>query len=174
MKIASFDIEATNLNASFGMLLTAGFKPLNGPVKIFQKVGTGNLDKELLAQTIDEMNKYDMLITWYGSRYDLKFIRTRAYKHGLEGRLDPRIKHVDLYDTSKRKLKMHSNRLEAVSEFLLGKTRKTKINPDDWNKAAEGDKAAMKTIVEHNKYDVMDLEDVYNVLVRDIPQIGRI
>ena len=79
MRIGFFDIEASNLSANYGMLLTACIKPLgeNHITKIVKQTSTKE-DKLAVKQTIKALNEYDMIVTWYGVRYDVPFIKTRA------------------------------------------------------------------------------------------------
>lgn len=173
MRIAFLDIEATNLTGSFGMLLSCCIKPLGGRTIVFSLHDRQcETDRRMVRQIINELNKYDILIGWYSKRYDIPFLRTRALKHGVQF-IDPLIRHIDLYDTAKHRLRMHSNRLEAVTEFL-GIHGKTKISSDAWNKAVRGDKKAMKEVIAHNKADVRILERCYNMLKRQVNTISRV
>lgn len=154
------------------MLLSACIKPLGKPVETFYLKPKANNDKQLTQDILQRLNQFDVIIGWYSKRYDIPFMKTRALKYGLPF-LDPRIRHIDLYDTSKKKLKMHSNRLEAVSEFL-GIHGKTKISPDAWNEAIRDNPKGMKEVVHHNRYDVIVLEQVYQKLKREIATINRV
>jgi uncharacterized protein YprB with RNaseH-like and TPR domain len=154
------------------MLLSGCIKPLGKKTKKFWLKPREQTDKRLTREILDELNNYDIILTWYGKRYDIPFMKTRALKHGLEF-IDPRIKHIDLYDTAKHKLRMHSNRLEAVADFL-GIHGKTKISPDAWNLSVRDNTEAMKEVVYHNVKDVEVLEFVYDKLKREVTTISRV
>lgn len=178
MNIAMFDIEASNLSANFGIVLTACIKPYGGPVKKFTKSTKTRNDKALIAEIIQELNKYDMIVTWYGWRYDVPFIKTRALMRQAKGNIDPRIRHMDLWDACRKLLKFTSNRLDTVSTDL-GFADKTRISGDIWTNAMQGDKKALAYILDHNVKDVVVLEKVYRSfmsrgLLRDIKTIPRI
>lgn len=179
MRIGFFDIEASNLSANYGMLLTACIKPLgeNHITKIVKQTSTKE-DKLAVKQTIKALNEYDMIVTWYGVRYDVPFIKTRALLKKLPHSIDPRIRHLDLWDACRKYLKFTSNRLDTVSTDL-GFADKTRISGDIWTKAVQGDKPAIAYVLHHNIKDVQVLEKVYNSfasqnLLREIKSIPRV
>ena len=100
-KIGFFDIETSNLVATYGYIFSYCIKKLNG--KILKGIITkkdmekGIFDKNLIKQLIIDMKKFDKLITYYGSRFDIPFIRTRAIKYGLDFPVYKEIKHTDVY-----------------------------------------------------------------------------
>lgn len=165
-RIGFFDIEATNLKATFGLCLCVGFMEMND-----KKVQCPSLldfpakhkdytqDRELLKYVQSELSKFDMLVSYNGVMYDIPFLQTRLLKHGLP--VIPPITHVDLYFLAKHKLSMHSKRLDAVAEFFNLSERKTKINFDAWMNATLGHKPAMNEVVHHCKQDVLVLREAY-------------
>lgn len=168
-----FDIEASNLSANFGVLLTACFKEL-GTRKIisFSKKNESS-DFFLTRQIINELNNYDIIVTWFGRYYDVPFLRTRQMINQIPFFIDPRIKHLDLWFVTKQFLKFTNNRLDTVSTDL-GFAEKTRINGEIWTKALAGNKKALKYILDHNKKDVLVLEKVYNTYQKNgiLRQIG--
>lgn len=177
-RIGYLDIEASSLNASFGMMLSWAIKDRDG--ELHSDVVTledlkKNRDKRIVASLIDtiENNFYDLLVVYYGKnargRYDLPFARTRAILHGLQ--FPSGIKILDLYDVCGSKLKIrdgfHVGRLEDVCETLGiidDKYVKTPIKPSIWLDALQGDKKALEYILDHNKKDVLLLEKLHMVL----------
>jgi uncharacterized protein YprB with RNaseH-like and TPR domain len=55
--------------------------------------------------------------------------------------------------------------LENVCRVILKKTNKTHIENKYWLNALKGDKESLNYILEHNKFDVVDLEKVYHKLI---------
>lgn len=157
-----FDIETTNLDADIGEMLCACIKPLGKPVKTFI-VDTRNGDGSLAASLRNELAAYDYIVSWYGTRFDMPYLTTRL----LAAEEDPLgyARHIDLYYTARFKLKLHSNRLAAVGEFMFGKTQKTRVIGPIWLRAIRGDKEAMDYIVKHCRKDVRELEQVFCQLV---------
>lgn len=182
MRIGFFDIEASNLNANFGRLMTCSLKPLGDKHIIKIKKGFGT-DKRAIKDTIEALNQFDMIVTWYGVRYDIPFVKTRALITRVSDFIDPRIRHLDLWHACKMQLKFTSNRLETVSTDIntVGQfhTAKTRISGEIWNRAIEGDARALAYVLDHNVKDVIVLEDVYNEfveqgIIRQIKTIPRI
>lgn len=161
-RIAMFDIETTNLDADIGEMLCACIKPLGRPVKSFI-VDTTAGDGALSASLRDELRNYDYVVTWYGTKFDMPYLTTRLISAGEETL--GYMRHVDLYYTSRFKLKLHSNRLAAVGEFMFGKTQKTRVIGPIWLRAIRGDKEAMDYIVKHCQKDVRELERIFCELV---------
>jgi len=164
--ILLWDIEATNLNADFGVILSVSWKRLHekkvhnvniGQFKSFQTDRTN--DKEVVKQAIATLSEADMIVDWFGTYYDIPMLNTRALFHGLQPL--PPIAHVDGWMIAKRKMKLHSNRLASVQSFL-GVEEKTPLNGPIWIRAAAGYKDALAYVVEHNDQDCVVLEQVYD------------
>ena len=166
-KWVSFDIETSNLKASIGTMLSASMKTVGGAGDIISysipgfKVGEPwqpRTDKELVEAVRDTLERYDYIITYYGTRFDIPFLQTRLLAHGMRPLTDYR--HWDLYYVPKFRLALHSNRLAVVGEFLYGKTEKTRVIGEVWTRAMMGDQEAMDYIVEHCEKDVTELENI--------------
>lgn len=164
-RILTWDIESTNLNASFGTILCIGWKwhglsevhtltILDGPHKIMLD------DKWLVSEFAKVFSEADYHITWYGARFDLPFINTKLMKYELPPL--PEVYHLDLWRHARYRMKLHSNRLQAVSEYLGVEHRKNPISFDDWQHAAHGNVKAMKQVALHCKLDVLVLEEVFD------------
>ena len=163
-KILLFDIESTSLNATFGTILCIGYKWLNKDKvhipTILDKSSKGMLDDSILVKKFaDEFIKCDYVVSWYGIRFDLPMINSKLIKYGL-GPL-PYKPHLDLWDVAKKNFKLHSNRLQAWSEFLGCGQRKSSIEFDHWLRAALGNKKSLECIVDHCYRDVLVLEEVF-------------
>jgi len=166
-KILFFDIEATNLSASIGYILTIGYKWAGDKsasvLRIdktpeFHKKKTN--DTGLLKQFEEIFNKAEVVVYHFGDFYDLPFIQTRRLIKGLPPLGD--ISSVDTWRIAKKKLKFHNNRLETILETLNCPIKKTKINGEKWIDAMSGDTKAIDYVVDHCRKDVEVLEWVYN------------
>jgi len=120
-------------------------------------------DKEVARELINELCKYDILVTHYGQRYDIPAIRTVALYWNLDFPVYGTIYNVDTWNIAKSKLRIHSNRLESIM-MHLGYTGKTSLEPRVWRRAASGDKAALSRILYHNEKDVVVLEQIHKRL----------
>jgi len=174
LKVGYMDIEATQLVGNFGIILSWAIKEKNKKeiahdVVNKKELFNGTMDKRVVTSLLKELDKYDVIYAHYGSerRFDYPFIRTRAYKHGLQNMLPKKNTQflLDTYDIAKNKLKLHSNRLDAIAEAVgITKVKKTPLSGDIWNKATYGDNKALKYILDHNIKDVKLLEAVHKKL----------
>lgn len=184
MEILAWDIEASGLNADFGIVLCVGFKTVGkGRPEVFNVLDYRNKDKDLIRAErkllIDVSEKLltgDVWLTHYGSRgrYDLNFVNTRLLYHRLP-MLPTKFPQIDTWRVARNDLKLRSNRLVVISEFLGTKDEKNAIKPEQWIRALGGHEPSMDYIVEHCRRDVLVLEEVYNLirpLVTDHPNKG--
>jgi uncharacterized protein YprB with RNaseH-like and TPR domain len=173
LRVGYLDIEATQLNGSFGYMLSwyikeGGKNHYDSGVIRKQEILGLTLDRRITEELLVAMGKYDVLYAHYGSdyRFDLPFIRTRAYKWGLEELLPKQntLYIMDTYPIAKQKLKLYSNRLGVIAAHLGIHEKKTPLDTDMWVKAALGDQKSLDYIVLHNKRDVQILEKVHKRL----------
>ena len=118
-------------------------------------------DVEVIKELSAALLKADAHVTWYGTYFDIPYLNSRRIKHGLPPL--PQIPHIDGWYIAKKKLKLHSNRLASVSAFL-GLENKTPILQAHWLRAAAGYSASIKYVKDHNKQDVVVLEQAYEKL----------
>lgn len=164
-RVLFYDIETTNLNSNYGYMLSAGWK-WKGEKKVycvdvtqsptFKKDPTN--DKFVVQKMAEAIAASDVIIGHYSSRFDRPYINTRLLYHGLE--VLPPVPEIDTWRISKYKLKLNSNRLATIAEFFECGD-KTPVLGNQWIKAMAGDPKAIKYVVDHNKKDVLVLENVY-------------
>lgn len=170
-KVGHLDIEASNLKAPWGLMLSYCIKMDGGD--IIGRYITGKelkdkiYDKELLKELVENLRKFDKITTYYGGdfRFDLPFIRSRCLAYGISFPEHKELKSVDVYSICKKKLCMHSNRLQAVCDFLNIPSKNHPITSEKWIGALSGDDSCLKYIFEHNKEDVVSLEQLYHKMV---------
>lgn len=165
-RIGFFDIEASNLVADYGILLSWCIKDslsdkIYSDVLTPQDVKKGTEDKRIVASCIDTLKKFDRVVTYYGTGYDLPFLRARAAIVDVPFPTFGTLKHKDVYYTIKSKYKLSSRRLENACRHILGHTDKTRIDAKYWRNGVRGDKKSLQYILTHNEYDVLDLEKLY-------------
>lgn len=171
LRIGYLDIETTNLNANFGFILTWYIKTRDKNEYQFgiinrNEIFDGKFDKRLVKELLNVFKFYDVIYTHYGSdrRFDVPFIRTRAFANGLQNQLPKYMEKfiMDTYPTARNKLRLHSNRLDSIAEALgIEGIKKTPLSPKKWRMAAIGDSKALQYIAKHNKRDVQLLERVH-------------
>jgi uncharacterized protein YprB with RNaseH-like and TPR domain len=168
LKEGYLDIEASNLKANFGIMLsycikTKGKKEIKERVITKEELMDGTLDKRLVEDCINDIMSYDKIYGYYSTRFDIPFIRSRALYWGIEFPPYDVVKHKDVYYMVRNKLCLHRNRLEDACR-LMGIEGKTHLNGNYWIKALTGDKESLEYILDHNEQDVIILEKLHNRL----------
>jgi uncharacterized protein YprB with RNaseH-like and TPR domain len=166
-KIGFLDIECSGLEADFAIVLSYCIKE-RGANKIHKGLITKedkNNDARLVRACIQDMLKFDRIVGFYSTFFDIPFLRTRALVNKLEFPAFKSLKHSDVWMMARKKLKLHSNRQENVCRTILGKTEKTHLESKYWLGALRGDKKSLNYVMDHNKKDVRDLERIYDKLV---------
>lgn len=168
-KILFLDIEASNLNANFGIMLCFGYKWLGDKnvtiigVDDFPSFKKDKSDDSGVARAArDVILEADLVVAHYGDwgRFDLPFINARMLAAGLAP-LPTTIPYVDTWRAARKYLKLNSNRLGTVAEHLGVEEEKTAIKQREWVRAMGGDKKALKYVKHHCVLDVQILEKVY-------------
>lgn len=179
-KIGYLDIEADGLKANFATMLSWAVKDKGGDttydVISKEELFNGTIDRRIVKSLLDTLQDYKIICTYYGTNYDIKFIRTKALFYGLDfPGYSPEINskgnyvyrsevyHFDLYYVVRGTMLLHSNRLEVATKYL-GIEGKTPLSPDVWRRAKYGDPEALEKVVEHNVADVEILEDLHDRL----------
>lgn len=165
-RIGFLDIEASHLKANFGVIISWCIKDsstgkIHEDALTKKDVHSPGLDKRIIISLLDNFITYDRIVTWYGARFDVPYIRSRALTLGLKFPAYGEQFHTDAYDIAKRKLALHSNRLAVVCESLFGETQKTQIKYIHWLRALQGNKKSIDYILDHNRKDVDDLMRIW-------------
>ena len=85
-----FDLETSNLNADFSILLTAAIKPFGKEAIVFRAdnypewtVDRAN-DSKITRDIAQELRKHAIVIGHYSQKFDLPYFRAKMVKHGIE------------------------------------------------------------------------------------------
>ena len=164
---AMFDLETTDLKADGGQILCASIKPLDGHIETFKSdiyLPEGGDDHSVLIKIRDRLREFDYVVTWYGTGFDMPFLKTRLLLNNLESLGE--IYHYDLYYTSRFHFLFNSNRMQSVEEALFqGKTHKTRLSRVLWAKAQSFNYKerieALDYIADHCEMDVISLEEIF-------------
>lgn len=165
-RLGFVDIEASNLSATFGYIMSYCIKEAGG--KILERVLTPGeikkhiFDKELMRNFIADARQFDRLLGYYSTKFDIPFLRTRAVYWEFLFPLYAEIKHTDVYYIVRNKFNLHRNRLETACEFFDIPCKAHRLNPSIWQRAMSGEKKALNYILQHNREDVTSLEALYN------------
>jgi len=167
-KLILFDIEASNLNANFGICLCVAWKVMGEKkvhsVSLLDGPGSTNgrpNDRYVVKTACAALSQADAVCGWYSKKYDWPFLQTRLLAHRMKPM--PPIAHKDAWEIARYRMKLNSNRLKTVSEFLMVE-EKTALNGPIWIGAAAGNKKDIKYVLDHCKQDVLVLEEVYELI----------
>lgn len=172
-KVGYLDIETSNLDADFGIILSYCIKDAGSNAILegtlteadIAEAKAGCEDRRVVEALVDDIQKFDRLVTYYGSRFDVPYARTRALITGVAFPIYGALTHTDLYYVLKHRFKLSSNRLENACRTLLGKTQKTRIENRFWRGGVRGDAKSLRYILDHNRKDVLDLERLYRKVI---------
>lgn len=152
--IAYVDIETTGLSKSHDYITVIGI--YNGDqVKTF-------VHDINLGDVVDELNKYELIVTYNGACFDLPFIK-KEYPELEFNQL-----HVDLmYPLRKLGLK---GGLKSIEKKLgIARNDETvEISGFDavvlWNRYQKGDDSALDLLLEYNREDIVNLETILDTV----------
>lgn len=115
--------------------------------------------KKMLRQVHGLLDEADVVVHYYGSKFDIPVLNREFVKHGFTP--PSPYKQVDLKVEVARAFRFESNKLDYVSGSLdIG----NKIKHDGfelWVNCMNGDPAAWKKMEEYNRHDVVLLEKLY-------------
>ena len=161
-KVGYLDIESTGLKGNWDFMLAYCLKAQGGEILgrhlTQQEITHYKFDKDLTKELISNVNKFDRVITYYGTKFDIPFIKTRAEKWGLNFPSYRDLWATDVYYIAKANLLLHSTRLMHVCDLLGIPSKGHKLDPDIWQKAQSGHVPSLEWIFQHCSEDVISLE----------------
>jgi len=167
-KIGYFDIESSNLTSDFGIILCYAIKHKDGVISNSitpQELREGIFDKRLLIDVCKDLRKFDRIITWYGYKFDIPYVRSRAMLHKLDFPLYKEVYHTDAYQKAKILIRtLHSKRLGVVANFFGIEAKEHPLNPSIWLSCLSGNQDAIDFVQTHCNEDVSSLEKVWKRL----------
>lgn len=159
------DIETTGFEANYHHILTYVIK-YKGENKyetgqITKKdLDDGIFDKRVCEKLSKDLEKFDVIYTYYGTGFDVPFMRSRCMYWKIPFPEFGKLQHKDVYYMAKRLLKLHRKSLEAATNFL-GITGKNHVLGNEWMLARIGNKKGLKYVMEHNIIDCDILEKLH-------------
>lgn len=171
LRACVFDIETTNFAAETesDILVCTSFIPLDGEKPYTVKIShddivTDQRDLNVLAETMSELEKYDILIGHNIAAYDLNWLLTRLMFYNLP---TPTMRHLyyDTYSAAKRVALKTWKNLGSLCAFFGLEGDKTKIFRPDWMEVLSPNKdrhqKAVREIVYHCEEDVLMNRQVF-------------
>jgi len=168
-KVAVFDLETTGLKGDFdivlaGVVKTYGIEEDPTPF-VIDLSGKDMLkaERRVIRDITECLSLYDGIITYFGSRFDVPMLRTRAIYQGLKPL--PKMKHLDMYFTIKRTVNTSRRRMDTINELIrISEPElpgKTKLDMAEWMPAMfSHDEKSLNYIVDHCEKDVLILENI--------------
>lgn len=171
-RVGYIDIETSNFDAAYGIMLSYCIK-VQGKDEIIsniidpEEIRNGSFDKRLCKELIKDILKFDVLMGYYSTKFDIPYIRSRCLFHKLAFPVFKAINHKDIYYMAKRLLKLRRYSLENVTRFL-GISGKNHVIGKEWLQAimCNGEKQikALTYILDHNMRDVEITEKLHKRL----------
>jgi hypothetical protein len=177
MRVLYLDLESTSTKADVGKVIAIGVLESGEPEVRFS--GTFEGERELLEWLRKKLEGCDLIVTWYGSGFDIPFLMTRSLVHGVDLTKLAEIPMLDLCEWSKANLLLSSYKLSSVARFLGVSGAGEFTGPDVltlfklWER---GDQGAGQLILDHCREDLVLLKRVHEVLKSQVerPRGGRV
>jgi len=165
IRIGFLDIETTSFDANGGFMLSWCIKyndrdDVIGSLITKEEIFNEKYDKRIVYDLTEELKNLDAISTYYGTRFDIPFMRARALHWGYYFPPYGSVYHMDCYYRTRALLKLHRNSLGAATRFF-GIDGKTHPFIDEWMDARYGKKEALDFVWEHNVEDVKILEKLF-------------
>ncbi len=163
VKLVILDIETSSLEADAGIVVGAGIMSENGRAEYFPVRRTGE-EKNVLVKLVQRLNEFEIVTTWNGRFFDIPFLTTRLLAHSLDPRPFIRMRHIDLNEVVKNRLKLTFTYLDHVCDFFGIEKKRGTMGMDVprlYVNALEGDRKALGAIREHCLDDLQATRKVY-------------
>jgi len=189
-KIGYVDIEATNLKAQIGHILsivnvvrdvqtdkvidTRVYRVSKAEMESSLKRGVMDCDKRIIKEFFEDAVDCDMLVGhWFHGRkrFDMPFLRTRAMLLKIDDTI-PNYGYWRFGDTwrlGSQTLNSLGYRLNTLGQILGSPVEKTKLSGVQWWLASHCDKRGMDYVVDHNVKDCKITMKVHKMLERFNP-----
>ncbi|HOI71385.1 MAG TPA: ribonuclease H-like domain-containing protein [Methanobacterium sp.] len=168
-----FDIETLGLRNE-PVILIGMARILDSHMKVTQYLATGLDDEKPIIQNfLSDLNEETVFVSFNGRGFDLPFIRSRAYHHGISRRL--RNHHMDMLYLSRRTWggALPNCRLQTLEKHFFDLYRQDDV-PSSQVPAFyrtymnTGNVGPLVPIVEHNKIDIITLARILSKLNEDL------
>lgn len=166
VKIGHLDIETSNLEGNAGFMLswaikvTGEDKPRGDCIKGSEIRDAKSFDKRICTSLVENLRELDVITTYWGTGFDVPFMRTRCMGWDLPFPGYGTLVHWDLFYKVRSKLKLHRNSLASACAFF-GIQGKTNLDMEIWFKARVGHDKSLGYVYEHNLGDVEILEKLW-------------
>lgn len=163
--------EGFGMGADISDIISFGYKRLGQDTKahtINKWDFTDPTDKTLCFAMYEILKDAHLIVTFYGTKFDRRFINARLAKWGLF--LDPYIKHVDVHSVCRKHFKMSRKSLNNMLHFF-GLPLKMDHGQGQqlWYDVYKGSTQAQSTMAAYCAQDVDALHTLFEHLIPIIP-----
>lgn len=124
-------------------------------------------DLNLLKGIWKLLDEADVVITQNGRSFDVKKLNARFVLNKMQP--PSSYKHIDTKLLAQKHFAFTSNKLEYMTDKLCTKYKKLKHKEfpgfEMWKECLGGNLKAWQEMEKYNKYDVLSLEELYNVII---------
>ena len=124
-------------------------------------------DKKLLEAVWKLLDECDIVVTQNGKKFDIKKLNARFVLNKMQP--PSSFKQIDTLVIARKMFGLTSNKLEFMTDKLCTKYKKQKHSEfggfELWKGCLAGDKKAWAAMKKYNIYDILSLEELYNVLI---------
>jgi uncharacterized protein YprB with RNaseH-like and TPR domain len=168
--IGVFDIETSDLKADVGYMMSwAMYYPHEDRMvsDVIRKsdISSFRLDQRICRSFVRELEKIDLLLGFYSTRFDIPYTRTRCLMNGVDYPGYGALRHIDVYYCARGKVATRRKALGVIAE-ALGLEEKTHEPLEVWNKARLGDREALEKLLAYNENDCRVTWAVYTALLK--------
>lgn len=169
-RIGILDVESEALDVNFGILFTYYIKVSGKNEYYYDAITKEDIkkwgkeakeDTRLIRNLVRDLSGFQRIITHYGSRFDIPFIRARALICGVPFPIYGELWQTDTWQILRKKFKLSRNTLENGSRTLVGRTRKNHLTLASKHGCLRGDRKAIEFTLLHNRFDVQDTDALY-------------
>ena len=167
LDFVTFDLETSGLDADWAILLSTVIKPFGKDPIVFRadtypEFMTDRVnDRSMVAAVANELGKHAVVITHYGTKFDLPWLRAKMMKYGIAPL--PPMRAMDTYKLAKDNMKISRRRLATICDYLF-EGKKSEVSGNIWMDVAyKGSKERLDEIVEHNIQDCVLLENLAQI-----------
>ncbi len=120
-------------------------------------------DKKLIAAFVPVLESADEICGHNSDAFDLRWVRTRAIKHGIP--MSPDFVAYDTWKEAKKMFRFDSNTLDYISTYIGAKKKKETGGSKLWT-AAVFDKCpkALKEMISYCDNDVVSQSEVFEIM----------
>lgn len=176
--IAFFDIESDGLSGWGHQMTCASIVDNFGKVTNASKFDFEQAsildDHGLVVWLRDELEKYDILVAWYGTMFDIPFLNAKLIEYGERPMRDMMLIDPCFKTRGGRYgVKVGSSKLKNVARWLNTPNQKPEVEWMTFKLASMGDDEALAEVMDRCDADVLVMRDIFQHIKPMIRSVHR-